>query len=99
MDFMIKPLKQKNIVQYKSITWKFEKTKKDDDDDIIFGTNPFFKLLALVMVDMKEDKMTWDEISTNFERTWNWRSSVDEKYAHIEDADDLWNEIKEEIGD
>jgi len=43
--------------------------------------------------------MSWNEISTNFERTWNWRSIVDEKYPHIEDADDLWNEIQEEIGD
>lgn len=24
---------------------------------------------------------------------------MDEKHTHIEDADDLWNEIKEEIGE
>ena len=56
MDYLIKPLRNKQIVQYKFITWKFEKVKKeDDDDDIVFGTNPFFKLLALIMVDMKDN--------------------------------------------
>ena len=101
MDYLIKPLRNKQIVQYKFITWKFEKAKKeDDDDDIVFGTNPFFKLLALIMVDMKDNlQMSWNEVTQNFERSWNWRSACIEKFPHIEDAEDLWNEIKEEIGE
>ena len=95
MDFLIKPLRDKKIVQYKQITWKFEKIKKDDDDDeIIFGTNPFFKLLALILVDMKLNHMDWKEICTSFDRTHKWQSVADEKHTHIEDADDLWKEIE-----
>lgn len=68
MDHMIKPLRQKNIVQYKYISWKFDKQKKeDDDDDIVFGTNPFFKLLALILVDMKEMGDSWKEVCQKFD--------------------------------
>lgn len=101
MDFLIKPLREKNIVQYKFITWKFEKPKKEDDDeDIVFGTNPFYKLLAHIMVDMKDNmQMSWTDISQSYDRTWNWRSVAEEKFPHIEDEEDLWNEIKEEVGE
>lgn len=99
MDHLIRPLRQKNIVQYKFISWKFEKIKKEDDDDeIIFGTNPFFKLVALILLDMREDRMSWKDICSKFD-SYKWRTVVDEKHSHIEDAEDLWNEIKEEIGD
>ena len=33
MDYMIKPLKEKKIVEYKWITWKFDKAKKEEDED------------------------------------------------------------------
>lgn len=98
MDHVIRPLRQKNIVQYKFISWKVDKIKKEeDDDDIVFGTNPFFKLLALILSDMNDDKMTWRDICSKFD-SFKWRNIVDEKHAQIEDAEDLWNEIKEEIG-
>ena len=68
MDHLIKPLSKKNVVQYKYISWKFEKVKKeDDDDDIIFGTNPFFKLLALILVDMKDMGNSWKEVCQKFD--------------------------------
>lgn len=99
MDHLIRPLRKKNIVQYKFISWKVEKKKKEEDDDeIVFGTNPFFKLLALILSDMNDDKMSWKDICSKFD-SFKWRNVVDEKHAQIEDADDLWNEIKEEIGD
>lgn len=51
MDHLIVPMRKQNIVQYKFISWKFEKIKKEEeeDDEILFGTNPFFKLVALIL--------------------------------------------------
>jgi hypothetical protein len=81
-----------------------EDQKKDgeDDDDIIFGTNPFFKLLALIVLDLKKDeknKRSWQDVVTHVEKDLAWRSILDEKHKHIEDAEDLWSEIKEELDD
>lgn len=99
MNFLIKPLREKNIVSYQHISWKFEKIKKEDDeDDIQFGTEPFFKLLALILVDMKRNQMSWKDICKNFDK-FNWREPTDDKHQHIEEADSLWSEIKNEIGD
>ena len=102
MDYIIRPLRKKNIIKYKELTWKFEKVKKEEDDDedsFFFGTNPFFKLLSLILVDMHLVGTSWSQLSQDFDRALNWRSIVDEKHKHIEDADDLWNEIKDEIGE
>ena len=54
------------------------------------------------MFDLKKDeknKRTWQDVVNHFEKDLQWRSIVDEKHKHIEDADDLWNEIKEELAD
>lgn len=93
-------MRKQNIVQYKFISWKFEKIKKEEeeDDEILFGTNPFFKLVALILYDMHENRQNWKQICQSFD-SWKWREVVDEKHAQIEDADDLWNEIKAEIGE
>ena len=104
MDCLIRPLQKKGIVQFKHISWKVEEPKKDgdDDDDIVFGTNPFFKLLALILLDIKNSdthKRTWQEVVNCFDKDLKWRSVVEEKHKDIEDADDLWNEIKEELDD
>ena len=100
MDYVIRPLREKNVVQYKHISWKFQKTKKDEDEDdgIIFGTNPFFKLVALILVDMLQNGTNKNQIGQDLDKQLHWRSVLDEKHTHIEDADDLWNEIKDEVG-
>ena len=57
MDCLIGPLRKKKIVEYKYISWKVDDAKKEeeDEDDITFGTNPFFKLLALILIDLKNN--------------------------------------------
>lgn len=47
---------------------------------------------------MHENRQNWKQICQSFD-SWKWREVVDEKHAQIEDADDLWNEIKAEIGE
>ena len=48
-----------------------QKKDGDEDDDIIFGTNPFFKLIALILLDLKKNdnnKRTWQEVVNHFEK-------------------------------
>lgn len=104
MDCMIRPLLKKNMMQLKHITWKVEEPKKDgdEDDDIIFGTNPYFKLLALILLDLKKaetSKRTWQDVVNCFDKELKWRTITDEKFKNIEDPDDLWTEIKDELED
>lgn len=103
MDYMIRPLQSKNIVQYKHISWKVEEPKKEgeEDDDIIFGTNPFFKLLALILLDLKKSaspKRSWQDVVTCFEKEFKWRAATDDKHQNLEEAEELWPEIKGEVG-
>ena len=63
MEYMVVPLRKQKVVQYRFISWKTEKIKKEDDDDeYVFGTDPFFKLLALVLSDMKLSQTTWKNV-------------------------------------
>ena len=67
------------------------KTDEPDDEDYEFGTNPFFKLLALIFSSAKEpDIKAYSQ---------QWASVIKEKHSKIEDANELWGEIKDEIGD
>ena len=90
-------------IEYKSYEKAFDLSNidmlEDDEEDIIFGTNPFFKLLSLILVDMHVIGTSWSQLSQDFDRALDWRSVVDEKHKHIEDGEDLWNEIKDEIGE
>ena len=104
MEWMIKPLQARSIVQYKYVNWKVDEPTKEveDDDDIVFGTDPFFKLLALILVDLKEStspKRSWQDVVACFEKELKWRALADEKHKNIEEADNLWQEITEEVGE
>ena len=54
MKHVIKPLQSLGIVQMKYVTWKVEEVKKEeDDDDYTSGTEPLFKLIALILTDLR----------------------------------------------
>jgi len=60
MNYVIKPLQKEGIVQMKYVTWKVEEVKKDDDDvDYNPGTEPLFKLIALILTDLRKTKKSW----------------------------------------
>ena len=60
MNYVIKPLQGQGIVQMKYVTWKVEEVKKeDDDDDYTSGTEPLFKLIALILTDLRKTKKSW----------------------------------------
>lgn len=85
----MKPLLSKEIINLKMLDWKApDKPKEDDDDDIEFGTEPFFKLLALLLkyFDAEGYNVTSDVVPP-------WKAIIKERHAKIEDADALWSEI------
>ena len=55
---VLNPLLEKEIIHLSKITWQVPKEAKpkdeSDDDDYYSGTEPFFKLLALVLASVKE---------------------------------------------
>ena len=80
MDYVIIPLLLKDIVEYKFLKWKQEVKPEvkdsgggDDEDDITFGTEPFFKMLALILSDYKtRNKKSWEDVS-NFYKDMKWK--------------------------
>lgn len=61
METVIKPLQSLSIVNMKFVKWKVDEPKKadEDEDDIDFGTEPLFKLWALILVDLRKHKKSW----------------------------------------
>ena len=58
-DMVLSPLVSKEIIHLSKITWTCPddikpKEEEADEDDFFFGTEPFFKLLALVLASVKE---------------------------------------------
>lgn len=73
------------------LDWKAPDKPKDegaDEDDIDFGTEPFFKLLALLLkhCDSEGYDVGKDVVPP-------WKGVIKERHAKIEDADKLWKEI------
>jgi len=59
-------------------------------------------LLALILLDIKkadDNKKSWQDVIKHFDSDLKWCSIIEEKHKNIEDADDLWSEIKRELGD
>lgn len=75
----------------KFVKWKVEEAKKDDeDDDLIFGTEPLFKLFALILTELRNSRKSWQDVVNSFEKEFKWRNIVNEKHKSIEDKDQLW---------
>ena len=91
---VLNPLLEKEIIHLSKITWQVPKEAKpkdeSDDDDYYSGTEPFFKLLALVLASVKEPDIA------KYGKQWS--KVINERRAHIEDADSLWSELEGLIG-
>lgn len=77
------------------LNWKApEKPKDDDDDDIEFGTDPFFRLLAHLLKYC--DAEGYDVKAAVVPP---WKEIIKERHAKIEDADQLWKDIQDDVGE
>lgn len=98
--YVIKPLMTINQLDLKFIRWSIEPEKKDpeDEDDILFdGTDSYFKLMAYILVD-HSNSGSWKETVSYYNEN-NWNQVSKDKHEKIEEKDDLWDQIKSEIGD
>lgn len=95
--YVVEPLLAANILDWKKINFVTpeDKSKKveDDDDDIEFGTDPFFKFVALILAE--QWKKAPDSIN-DFCKPW--AAVIKEKFPKMDEADETLAEIQEEIG-
>jgi hypothetical protein len=93
----LQPLLAKEIVSLKDIDWKApaktEEGGDDDDEDLIFGTDPFFKLLALVLAWGEGEGFDPKQIVAP------WKEVIKERHPKIDNRDDLWSDIQNLIGE
>jgi hypothetical protein len=94
---VVEPLMAANIIDWKKISWITPEDKSKavevDEDDIEFGTDPFFKFIALIL--SEQWKKQADSV-TEFYKPW--AAVVKEKKSKMEDADGTYSEIEQEIG-
>lgn len=93
----MQPLLAKEIVSVKDIDWKapekIEDGGDDDDEDLVFGTDPFFKLLALVLAWGDSEGFDAKQIVAP------WKEVIKERHPKIDNRDELWSDIQNLIGE
>lgn len=96
--YVVEPLLAEKILDWKKISWvtpedKSKQAAEDDDDDIVFGTDPFFKFVGLILAE--QWKKSPDSLNDFYKP---WAAVVKEKLDKMDDADDTFQAIEEEIG-
>jgi hypothetical protein len=67
--YVMLPLLNKNVIDYNLIRWDNKVDKIPGDDDYIPETNAFFKLLALIYVDLNQKRgKSWKEVVNQHEK-------------------------------
>jgi len=104
--FVIRPLQKKGLLKMRFIKWSVdpkEKPAEVDPDDYVFDqTNSYYQLMALILKDFKNDptvEVSWADTFTHYEKELNGPATSKEKFEKIEDPDDLWPAITDEIGE
>ena len=90
------PLLDKNAIDYKFVNWENKADKNQAEDEYISGSNPFFKLLALIYYDLKSKRgKSWEEVIKQHDK---WKKVCIEKHKNIEENEELWSQIELEVG-
>lgn len=57
-------------MKFEDINWEYQPPATEDDDDVLFEeANPQFKLMALVLVKLKEsNSWSWPEVTNWYEK-------------------------------
>lgn len=85
-----------------SVDSKDKPTEVDPDDYVFDQTNSYYQLMALILKDFKNDptiEVSWADTFTHYEKELNGPATSKEKFEKIEDPDDLWPAITDEIGE
>mgnify|MGYP006952841392 FL=1 len=92
------------MLKPKFIRWNVDPKDKPpvDDDDIVFdSTDAQLKLMARILSDFKngEEPKSWEDVFKYYTTELKWAKTAFDKQEKIEDPDELWQSIKDEIGE
>lgn len=98
--YIIRPLINAKILNYKFLRWDLKPTYEDEgDEDTLFEeSDSQFKLLALILAGHRPEK-SWAEIVRWYEKDVGWKRHMVLKHEKLEEKDTVFDEIREEIGD
>ena len=95
---------RRNLLKPKFIKRNVDPKDKQpaEDDDIVFdSTDAQLKLMARILSDYKngEDNnpRSWDEVFKYYSTELKWGKTAFDKQEKIEDAEELWQSIKDDI--
>lgn len=105
--FVIKPLSAKgNLLKVKFIQWSADPKDKPaagEDEDYVFDqTNCYYQLMALILQDYKNDKTvehSWKDTIDFYTNELKCVQVSKDKMEKIEEPDEMWKKIQQEIGD
>lgn len=101
---VIKPLVRRQCLKMRFVEWTSkEKPAEVDPDDYVFdSTDSYYKLMALILQDYRRDptlEITWEATFTYYEKDLRGVIASKEKFEKIEEPDELWPAITDEIGE
>lgn len=98
-EYLIKPLIEAKILNYKFLRWDSKPTYDDEEEDALFEeTDSQFKLLALILASQRPHR-SWPEIVRWFEKEMYWKKCFAEKYEKLESQEAVFDDIRKEVGD
>ena len=74
-----------------------DKPAGDEDDYVFDQTNSYYQLMGLILQEFKRSH-TWAETFDYYDKELRGIATSKEKFEKIEDVDDLWPAIEQEIG-
>lgn len=90
---VIGPLMAQEIIDLSKITWVAPPQPKveDEDEDMIFGNDPFFKMCAQVLAKAQQEGYHIDKICSS------WTTGLKAMAEKLDEPDGIWAEIKSEL--
>merc|ERR1711937_102718 len=76
------------------ITWVAPpqpKKEEDDEDEYVFGNDPFFKMAALVLGKASMEGYKPEDVCQN------WHPAIKTMSEKIDEPDSIWDDIKKEL--
>jgi len=101
--FVIKPFKERGYIQYRFISWRLdpkEKPKQEEEDEMVFDTNVFIRLIAILLKDVKDNghdskkpgQIPWADVVKLYEsgELKDWSAAVRARHFQIDSPEDFW---------
>jgi hypothetical protein len=93
-NIVIVPLMSSEKLNLQKITWVSPpqpKKEEEDEDDYVFGNDPFFKMAALVLGKASMEGYKPEEVCKN------WGPALKTMFEKIDEPESIWEDIKKEL--